>query len=235
MKKNIHIIIGDIHGRNNWKTIVKNNPNADKYIFIGDYFDSFDISSVLQLHNFKEILKFKTENSERVILLCGNHDYHYLSGIPIGTVYSGYQMGMVWDYANILNPLIRQEVLQVAFEFNGYLITHAGVSKTWCNNVGIDVNNVVEDVNTLFIYKLKDFGKCGVNMYGDSIDEGPFWIRPKSLRKDKIDNYQQIVGHTACNEILTIDNVTVIDTLEYDKYLILQTINGNTSMIIGNI
>ena len=40
MKKTI--IIGDIHGRDIWKNIVA-QEQADRVIFIGDYFDSFNI------------------------------------------------------------------------------------------------------------------------------------------------------------------------------------------------
>ena len=36
------IVIGDIHGRDVWKEIVF-QEQADRVIFIGDYFDSFDI------------------------------------------------------------------------------------------------------------------------------------------------------------------------------------------------
>ena len=38
------IVIGDIHGRTIWKQIVIENPDFDKLVFIGDYFDSFDIA-----------------------------------------------------------------------------------------------------------------------------------------------------------------------------------------------
>ena len=49
------IVIGDIHGRDVWKKIVE-HENADKVIFIGDYFDSFDIPSSDQINNFLDII-----------------------------------------------------------------------------------------------------------------------------------------------------------------------------------
>ena len=48
------IILGDTHGRNVWKDIVF-QEEADRVIFIGDYFDSFDIGPAEQMFNFKEI------------------------------------------------------------------------------------------------------------------------------------------------------------------------------------
>jgi len=37
------IILGDTHGRDLWKQIVEIENDADRIIFLGDYFDSFDI------------------------------------------------------------------------------------------------------------------------------------------------------------------------------------------------
>ena len=52
------VVIGDVHGRSLWKLIV-NQENPDRVIFIGDYFDSFEISGVEQIQNFKEIIEYK--------------------------------------------------------------------------------------------------------------------------------------------------------------------------------
>ena len=90
------IFLGDTHGRSLWKDIVaKETP--DRVVFIGDYFDSFDIGSAEQQFNFKEIIEFKESNQCEVIMLIGNHDYHYYPG---GETYSGYQHGAA--------PAIRQ-------------------------------------------------------------------------------------------------------------------------------
>lgn len=70
------ITIGSIHGRDSWKEIVK--QDFDKVIFIGDYFDSFDIPFKDQLQNFQAIIAFKKQNPDRVVLLIGEHDYQYL-------------------------------------------------------------------------------------------------------------------------------------------------------------
>ena len=50
-----NIYIGDIHGRDTWKQIVDEHDDADNIVFIADYFDSFNISGTVQLHNIKEI------------------------------------------------------------------------------------------------------------------------------------------------------------------------------------
>ena len=83
------IVIGDVHGRSLWKQIV-NQENADRVIFIGDYFDSFDIKCENQITNFLDIIEYKKSSGKEVIMLVGNHDHHYFPEIGY-TGTSGYQ------------------------------------------------------------------------------------------------------------------------------------------------
>ena len=49
------VAIGDIHGRDIWKQIV-DQEQPDTVVFVGDYFDSFDIPGKAQIDNFKNII-----------------------------------------------------------------------------------------------------------------------------------------------------------------------------------
>jgi len=49
------IVLGDTHGRGIWQLIVQ-RENPDKVIFIGDYWDSFDIPFLDQMYKFKQIV-----------------------------------------------------------------------------------------------------------------------------------------------------------------------------------
>ena len=96
------ISLGDIHGRDVWKSILfgscyeyntwriaveagapidwdGNMPflGYDKIIFVGDYVDSFDIPSSVILHNLREIIDLKQKLGDRMVLLLGNHDIQY--------------------------------------------------------------------------------------------------------------------------------------------------------------
>jgi len=115
------IFIGDIHGRDIWKHIVaKENP--DRVVFIADYFDSFNISTVEQLHNFKEIIEYKETSDKEVILLIGNHDYHYYPG---GEIYSGYQHGAAPAIRQLLEE--NKHHLQMCYQLDNILCSHAGI------------------------------------------------------------------------------------------------------------
>lgn len=203
------IVIGDIHGRNIWKQIV--NQDFNKFIFIGDYFDSHYSGYLAnrQIENFKDIIQFKRDNFNKVVLLVGNHDFHYMQGV--GEHYSGYQSMYQFDIQEQLT--LNRDCLQMCYINNNYLFTHAGVSKTWCNRNDIDVlttMNLEQDINDKFNYQLfKSFRfTSGDNYseYGDDITQSPIWIRPNSLNKDGICGYTQINGHT------TQDKITIVDT-----------------------
>ena len=83
------IAIGDIHGSAKWRDIVEENNDAT-VVFLGDYLDPYgpynrdDI-----LNNLAEIIEYKRNNMQRVILLLGNHDLHYINyDIQICTRYN---------------------------------------------------------------------------------------------------------------------------------------------------
>ena len=69
-------IISDVHGRQFWKDVIPRKDEFEKIIFLGDYLDPYGfegISNLNALDNFKEILEFKKENIDKVVLLIGNH------------------------------------------------------------------------------------------------------------------------------------------------------------------
>ena len=219
------IIIGDVHGRDQWKQIVAQEKDADTVIFLGDYFDSFDISAVEQMHNFKEIVEFKEtsftnagtddQHKTRVIMLIGNHDYHYFPEINDSST-SGYQTRM----AMVIKQLIgeKREHLQVAHRIGEFVFTHAGISSQWLDDTVTDwtEQNMVDKINELFKYtplsldsrSFKMFSATewsGASGYGNETYQGPMWIRPKALMSANKDTLRkkiiQVVGHTYQNEI----------------------------------
>lgn len=71
--KERYLVIGDIHGRTIWKDIIE-KENPDKIIFLGDYVSTHEnISAAEQINNLNEILSYKEDSSDKVILLRGNH------------------------------------------------------------------------------------------------------------------------------------------------------------------
>jgi predicted phosphodiesterase len=231
------IVLGDIHGRDIWKKIIENESDFDLVIFVGDYFDSFDIDIMTQIHNFRDIIAFRNENPGKVITLLGNHDFHYTSGC-IGS-YSGFDYNIFYNMRLEIDTLIKDGTLLIAHQIGNYLFTHAGVTKTFCEENGIDTDNLVESLNEYLIFKPNTFNfKSGKNRsaYGDDITQGPLWVRPNSLLDDGL-NYIHVIGHTGGVSIRTdiVDNrgYVNIDCIEYGNYLEL-IIPDEGDIIINN-
>jgi len=208
------VVIGDIHGRSLWKLIV-HQENPDRVIFIGDYFDSFDIKGEEQLNNFLDIIEYKKSSGKEVIMLIGNHDYHYFPEVgDNGT--SGYQSMFSYQISPTIDA--NREHLQMAYQMDEFLFSHAGISSKFLDSVfGIDgwkTETIVEQINELFKYKPLSFQfgmavsikkMSFLDPYGDNEEQSPIWIRPRSLMRANRDTLRtkviQIVGHTQVKKL----------------------------------
>ena len=143
-------ILPDIHGRQFWKTVKEHADDFDKIVFLGDYvspYPSEDISNEQALDVFREVLDFKKEKPEKVILLIGNHDLSYYN-IDICECRTDY---VNWNKLNKLY-LENNKLFDIAWEteINGkrYFFSHSGVRKGWLNcisgGIWFDWDNVNE-------------------------------------------------------------------------------------------
>lgn len=205
------IIMGDTHGRDSWRVVIRDNPDADEVVFLGDYFDSRDrhSSGGLEVDNFNNIIGLvEREPHKRFVFLLGNHDYHYLS--DANEKYSGFQRG--YQYA-ISNALYKQmSRLQMAYSSQGFLFTHAGVTKMWCKQnmipysnaedegMGYEAEMLADSINKTFTYNPTAFRFRGTDPYGDDITQSPIWVRPMSLMAHSMP-FKQVVGHTSMGKI----------------------------------
>jgi hypothetical protein len=246
------VAIGDIHGRDYWKQIVDQEQDADTFVFVGDYFDSFTIKGADQINNFLDIIEFKKQSKVPVILLIGNHDYHYYPGIEDNGT-SGYQTLMAPSIKHVIDD--NKQHLQAAYQVDDFVFTHAGLSSEWLddNIVMWDVPNLAMYVNDLFYYQpqklayrpYKQVGSTvyGVGGYGSETFQGPLWIRPKALMAANRDTLRnqiiQVVGHTPQDTIdikgkSTGGRYYFIDTLEYGQNQYLVVKDGDVSLGILN-
>lgn len=239
------ITLGDTHGRKNWKTILeKELNNCDRFIFIGDYFDSHDKDSNgrTQIENFKDILEVKLANPEKIILLIGNHDFHYISSV--GETYSGYQGAYAMEIGELVEQAIKNGLIQVCHLEDNFFFSHAGLTKTWTNSIfrmySKKTNTIMNNINPLvdevfvkilndyLVYQPKVFTFALGNNFsqtGDDITQGPLWVRPYSLSKDKIENVWCVVGHTQVMKLSIVNEHQIIltDCLgESGEYLIIE-------------
>jgi hypothetical protein len=205
------IAIGDIHGRDFWKEVIY--EPTDQLVFIGDYFDAFEdnISAATEIENFKEIVTLKRDNPDMVTLLIGNHDYHYLTDPEGGEHYSRYQEKAAAAIAEVLEDALN--LMQLCHVYKDVVFSHAGLTKTWCMNNGIDLDNLEHSVNHKFLTDPAAFGFIrGIgDDDGSDARQSPIWVRPDQLLDDKIEGFKQVVGHTRQRYHRILYDVAFID------------------------
>jgi len=215
------LIISDPHGTNHWEKIKKLDLNKiDKIIFLGDYFDSFTIGFNRQMSNAKQIIKFKLANREKVCLCWGNHCTSYY----LDERCSGWQHMHTFDIEEFFR--INKILFEVAFIFDKWIFTHAGVSKEWMKCSGIKKPT---EINDLFKSRPNFFRHVGPDPFGQNPNEGPLWIRPQTLQDYALRGWNQCVGHTAVvpapAEYISIndDKLLIVDAPTYDCFVELDT------------
>ena len=220
------VFIGDPHGRDTWKKIIE-KETFDLIIFAGDYVSTHErnISEEQQINNLKEILDYKEENPDTVILLIGNHDLQHLGyswAECSGLFYEVQEwMSKSENKSRFLNDT------QWVYVYNNIVFSHAGISKTWLKGLKIKDKEDLNNINLLS--PSESFGFIPDNPFdysGNSITQSCVWIRPKSLIKDAIDGYTQVVGHTPIARITNTKeynkdtDIWICDNLPYE-YLVI--------------
>lgn len=204
------LIIPDVHGRVFWRHALDHVDNYDKVIFLGDYLDpyphekiSFD-DSVL---NFGDIIRFKSENKEKVVLLLGNHDMHYVD--------TGFMDCSRLNYKrrNEMNEVYSMfhDYFQLIHIYDGCLFSHAGIYNEWLKKYNLTIGEIQ---STCFLDEHQDSLEAVSSLRGGWNSVGScIWadIR-ESLRHEVNTDYYQIVGHTQLTDAPYVtDTIACLD------------------------
>ena len=205
------IIIPDVHGRGFWRDTVENYP-GEEYIFLGDYLDPYDDEGITDAEAFgglQDIIRFKQEHPDKVTLLLGNHDLHYLYPELMGSRYdidnAERNAHLFWD---------NQTLFQMAYETvaggKRFFFTHAGIGMQWILEsfpVLLEQSITAELLNDLtgyppFMSTLEDISvyRGGNKRYGSMI-----WAdaHEQLEQKNRIPGLVQVFGHTQMDGPLT--------------------------------
>lgn len=217
-------IIGDIHGMDVWKSLIKDDCIN---VFVGDFFDPYTYAIPYEkcVANFKEIIDFKKACPETIILY-GNHELHYLLYGEIEERYSRFDE----KHAANIQQLFQDTIPffnGIAYSINNqYLVTHAGVSRYWYHQYfgsyeGQTPDEVAIQINNLWELTYRPF-LVRENKRFDLVAEGPtqspLWIRPWILENYNLFEgtpHKQVFGHTICRQIKEKDGLICIDCLRW--------------------
>jgi predicted MPP superfamily phosphohydrolase len=196
------LTIPDLHGKTVWKDAVVDPQfsEAEKIVFIGDYVDSYDLSDKFIYANFLEIIEFRKQNPDKVVLLLGNHDIQYLFYPNYRC--SGFRAGMQHQLSDLFQENI--SLFKVAFQLKNHLWTHAGVSNGWLEenramllDYGLKDMNYAEAFNEMLVSPDRDILHQVGELRGGSHEYGGItWADLQETITNPISGAHQFVGHT---------------------------------------
>lgn len=219
------LVIPDVHGRPFWHQARELVDQVDQIVFLGDYLDPYShegISFAVAFEEFAQILKFKKDNPDKVTLLVGNHDMHYLINDFMDC--SRRNVGMQEHLNQLYNTNL--DLFELIHVVDNWIFSHAGVYKEWMDKYEFQL----EDLKLSTFIKahwpsLEDLSwyRGGYNPVGSCV-----WadIR-ESVKHEVFPGYRQVVGHTQLNEkpyitdsimCLDVRRCFILDTLTGDIY-----------------
>lgn len=217
------LVLGDLHCRSIWKDIVdKEGESCDKIIFLGDYTcpkeikfdDPTDACSFLY-----EVLDYKNQNPDKVILLRGNHDLASL-GYSWAECYpqDHPKVKAYWQTEDVKNWFLNNTQWIYRIPDTNIVCSHAGISIRFLDNVCkyfkrqegwkfniYDEIELLEHLNYIEPCELFGFTPCKLSdNNGESSTQPCTWIRPYTLLQYGLKDYIHVVGHTPTKEICNI-------------------------------
>lgn len=235
------VAIGDVHGRDWWYRVIDAEIDADKFIFLGDYVSTHQlISAEQQCSICEDILNFKEQNPDWVIMLRGNHDTQHL--------------GYHWASCSGWNPTVAKwmysikdrflSLTQWIYIYNDIIFSHAGISTEWMKYYKI---NDVHEINNIPPCETFGFTSNRFSDYcGESSIQPCTWIRPTTLSRYLVPGFTQVVGHTPIKHIKNLkdtnppfeikENLWCCDT-ELEEYLVIDIDEetGNSQFLTKSI
>ena len=200
------LVVPDVHGRDFWKAVLDSELPI---VFLGDYIDPYGwegISTHQALDNFKEIIVFAKQNPDRVTLLLGNHDLHYMG---LSDDRCRFDRRNSEEIRNLFSD--NKELFQFSFKWDNVLFTHAGVVNGWLkqNQLPDDVDKVHEFLNRDWeiskTYHYDTRGDIGFSRGGWCPNGSPCWADvSEHLEDNTFSNSIQIFGHTQLENACTM-------------------------------
>jgi hypothetical protein len=240
------LVIPDIHGETFWKEPVqKYIDQVDKIVFLGDYLDPYrqfedEYSPDTVFNNMMDIVNLKLINKDKVVLLKGNHDFHYTSKRAMELACASRCDKRNWHkFNNLFNDYDDLFKLAHLESIKGitYLFSHAGITTYWINkvnaklwkmndrDVSIDNQDIIDKINDLEYdlegqnmlaiigeYRTIIGEKTGSILWAD-IEEHTFPVAPKAYGLDKV---FQVFGHSRLDsnkaDMIVFENIALIDS-----------------------
>ena len=214
------LICGDLHTKYHiFEKVKELAKDYDRTIFLGDYVDDWDTPPEASYNLLIGLKELWEKNPEKITILIGNHEAS--EGFGKGFRASGYNP-VASDYVyEILTKF--PSIFQLATVEQNYLLTHAGITKSWADKYLPDcqsINDYAETLNQTLAYHLNiaqpsdpdkaeeifcGLGDVGYYRGGYGLPS-PLWTDINELLDDPLPKINQIVGHSPVSTALYFDS-----------------------------
>ena len=185
------IVVGDLHGDLEITKYFLKEKNK-QVCFLMDVLDSFTFSREDQFEALQLIL-YAIASRNNIVGVLANHELSYAN--PYCYRASGFSNGF-WTRLKY-SSLIRQiEQLPIVIEAAGFLITHAGISKTWLPDADDNYWTADEIIDYIEYIDLDTIAQVGVARGGTARCGGPLWCDYWS-EFVPVPGIKQVMGHSA--------------------------------------
>lgn len=224
------VIIPDLHGRSFWREAAAAFPEAD-FIFLGDYLDPYPEDQVSADAAFAEltaVVAFKRLNTDRVVLLWGNHDLHYVLPVLQGSRFDAENAERNRQLFQSASGLF-QLACERKIAGRRFLFTHAGVGRGWVER--LSPGKAPEEITANWLNGL--LTTAAAALYEVSAERGgtheygsPVWadLAEQQRSGNQLPGCVQVFGHSRKNAPVNWDNR--IYCLDCGDYFVLNLRTG---------
>lgn len=189
------LIVPDVHGRKFWHKAIEMIDEVDQVVFLGDYLDPYSHEGITfedALTEFKEILAFKEDYPDKVVLLVGNHCAHYWD-----LQFMNCSRLNVWRRIEVHDLFINNiDKFQLIHEIDNYLFSHAGIYNKWMNKYELSLDDL-RDYKSFLKNRWETLQDVSYQRGGwDEVGSCVWADIRESVENELYSNKRQIVGHT---------------------------------------
>lgn len=206
------LIVPDVHGRKFWHKAEELINNVDQVVFLGDYLDPYSHEGITfdtAIEEFLKILDFKEKYGDKVVLLVGNHDMHYIEIEFMDCSRLNYEKRQ--DIHELYQKHLDKFNLVFLYE-NTWLFSHAGVYLDWLKSNQLNIDDLL-DFKTFLKEQWETLEVLSSYRGGwDSVGSCIWADIRESIENTVLPGYYHIVGHTQLSENLyQSKNISCVD------------------------